>query len=454
MFNYARSDTHFLLYIYDNLRNELIENSNTAAPEGDLIEVVLERSKEEALQRYEIPIYDAQRGLGASGWYHMLSRNPALFSREQFAVFKAVHQWRNDVARQEDESVHHIMSKNALFNIAREMPLDMPSLLGCSHPMSPIFRRRMNELLGLVKKAKEVGVSGREMKDELADLSKFVRPFNADRPKKNRTDQGITDTDAAKENERAPEGLMLNDFLARADNSDFWGSTIREPSKNPQFSGSQLYNKNLRLALPLPQLSAEIFEDSKSTGTAATEVPRTDASARAEHQYTKDRGVKEDDVFIVKQAGGSRKRKAAESIHAPEPVSPKLDEGVTKEADGNDGEMDGQPSKNNADGQVEVNRQSKMTAAQKHLRRMEKKRLKRGRSLLESAGVASNQEYEELEAFDYSNAQSLLHAPRENGNDLKGGVNPYNKSRDVPKGMQKTKKDVGGRSMTFKPGLH
>ena len=450
MFNYARSDTHFLLYIYDNLRNELIDNSNTADPEGDLIEAVLKHSKEEALQRYEIPIYDAQRGLGASGWYHMLSRNPALFSREQFAVFKAVHQWRDDVARQEDESVHHIMSKNGLFNISREMPLDMPSLLGCSHPMSPIFRKRMNELLGLIKKAKEVGISGREMRDELADLSKFVRPFNADRPKKNKTDQRIADTAAAKEDERASEGLMLNDLLARADSSEFWGSTIREPSKNPQYSGLQLYNENLRLALPLPQLSAEIFEDSKSTGKAATEVPRTDASARAEHQYIKDRGIKEEDVFIVKEAGGSRKRKAADVMYPPKPISPKLDEGITEEADGNDGEMDVQPSKSNADEQVEVNRQTKTTAAQKHLRRMEKKRLKKERSLLEAAGAASNQEYGELEAFDYSNAQSLLQTSRENGNDMKGGVNPYNKSRDAPKGMRKTKKEVGGRSLTFK----
>ena len=450
MFNYARSDTHFLLYIYDNLRNELIENSNTADPEGDLIEAVLEHSKEEALQRYEIPIYDAQRGLGASGWYHMLSRNPALFGREQFAVFKAVHQWRDVVARQEDESVHHIMSKNALFNIAREMPLDMPSLLGCSHPMSPIFRRRMKELLGLVKEAKEVGKSGREMKDELADLSEFVRPFYAVRPKKNRTDQRTANTAAVKEDERASEVLMLNDLLARADNSDFWGSTIREPSKTPQGSGVQIYNGNLRLALPLPQLSAEIFEDSKSTKTAATEVSRTDASARAEHQYIKDRGVKEDDVFVVKQAGESRKRKAADLINGPEPISPKQDEGITEESSGNSGEMDVQSSKSNIDEQIEVNGQPQMTAAQKHLRRMEKKRLKKERSLPEAAGFGSNQEYGELKAFDYANAQSLLHGSRENGNDMKGGVNPYNKSRDAPKGMRKTKKEVGGRSLTFK----
>ena len=70
--------------------------------------------------------------------------------------------------------------------------------------------------------------------------------------------------------------------------------------------------------------------------------------------------------------------------------------------------------------------------------------------MTDAAGLASSQEQGEVEAFDYSKAQSLLHASRENGNDMKGGVNPYNKSRDVPKGMRKTKKEAGGRSLTFK----
>ena len=159
MFNYARSDTHFLLYIYDNLRNELIEKSDSSQPDGNLIEVVMNNSKEEALQRYERPLYDPQRGLGAMGWYNMLCRTPALFSREQFAVFRAVHQWRDKIARQEDESLHHIMPKHVLYSIAREMPLDMPSLLGCSHPMSNIFQKRKKDLLGVIKNAKMVGAT-------------------------------------------------------------------------------------------------------------------------------------------------------------------------------------------------------------------------------------------------------------------------------------------------------
>ncbi|EEP82014.1 conserved hypothetical protein [Uncinocarpus reesii 1704] len=64
MFDYARSDTHYLLYIYDHLRNELIERST---PGENLIDYVQENSKEEALQRYERPVYDTETGQGAGG---------------------------------------------------------------------------------------------------------------------------------------------------------------------------------------------------------------------------------------------------------------------------------------------------------------------------------------------------------------------------------------------------
>ncbi|EOD51783.1 putative exosome complex exonuclease protein [Neofusicoccum parvum UCRNP2] len=60
LFDYARSDTHFLLYIYDNMRNELVDKSDFSNPEEDRIRRVLEKSKETSLQTYETPIYDTK----------------------------------------------------------------------------------------------------------------------------------------------------------------------------------------------------------------------------------------------------------------------------------------------------------------------------------------------------------------------------------------------------------
>lgn len=56
LFDYARADTHFLLYVYDKMRNELLEKSDLSDLEKNKIHDVQEKSKEYALQRYEHPV--------------------------------------------------------------------------------------------------------------------------------------------------------------------------------------------------------------------------------------------------------------------------------------------------------------------------------------------------------------------------------------------------------------
>lgn len=50
MIKYAREDTHYLLYIYDCLKNELITRGNE---QNNLLLSVLNRSKEICLKKYE-----------------------------------------------------------------------------------------------------------------------------------------------------------------------------------------------------------------------------------------------------------------------------------------------------------------------------------------------------------------------------------------------------------------
>lgn len=122
MSHYARSDTHFLLYIYDRLRNALLEQSSRPpSPVDGQIEPntplkrrnpqeamreVLERSGETALKLYERDMYDAENGKGAGGWAGAVRKN---FGRDFVvdvtgAVFKALHIWRDGMARELDES--------------------------------------------------------------------------------------------------------------------------------------------------------------------------------------------------------------------------------------------------------------------------------------------------------------------------------------------------------------
>lgn len=137
MSTYARSDTHFLLYVYDMLRLLLIERSSTAPAMSDetipltntkqthhgcaLIYGVLTRSSRTALRLYEIEIYDAEGGTGSSGWDTLARKwnklglvgSPSQMrgidvQGSRAAVYKAVHRWREDTAREEDESTRFV----------------------------------------------------------------------------------------------------------------------------------------------------------------------------------------------------------------------------------------------------------------------------------------------------------------------------------------------------------
>jgi exosome complex exonuclease RRP6 len=63
MAKYTHADTHFLLYIYDNLRNALLDRaaSRSASPmvPDALVRKVLSRSAETALRVYAPDPYDA-----------------------------------------------------------------------------------------------------------------------------------------------------------------------------------------------------------------------------------------------------------------------------------------------------------------------------------------------------------------------------------------------------------
>lgn len=112
MLEYARSDTHFLLYIYDNLRNALLDKSSlpgsSSDPDQNLMQAVLARSNETALRTYEKDTYDHEGG-GSGGWDTMAKKwNKGGLMKgsfgEQSRVYRALHAWRDKVGREEDES--------------------------------------------------------------------------------------------------------------------------------------------------------------------------------------------------------------------------------------------------------------------------------------------------------------------------------------------------------------
>lgn len=120
MLQYAQSDTHFLLYIYDQLRNELLVASRPPSPALDDAErqrtpennpqrslrEVLRASADTALGVYTRDNYDPVTGKGSGGWRmgrkKFMPRNT--YSTMEGLIFIRVHQWRDRLAREQDES--------------------------------------------------------------------------------------------------------------------------------------------------------------------------------------------------------------------------------------------------------------------------------------------------------------------------------------------------------------
>ncbi|KAG5642308.1 hypothetical protein DXG03_003028 [Asterophora parasitica] len=167
MLDYARSDTHFLLYIYDNLRNALLDRARSRAHSRAheaahvLIKQVLARSEETCLKTYEKETYDEQGGSGSNGWDTLarkwnkgglLAGGPGVgVSALQRVVYQAVHKWREMVAREDDESTRYVLPNHFLFQLAEQPPADMAALLRIFHSVPPVIRKRAKELLDVIR---------------------------------------------------------------------------------------------------------------------------------------------------------------------------------------------------------------------------------------------------------------------------------------------------------------
>lgn len=158
MLYYARSDTHFLLYIYDCLRNELIASSNPADPDGNLLQQVLQKSQDQALSRHEHATFDPETGRGARGWYgYVLKQGHLAFREESFAVFRALWKWRDDTARKEDDSPNYVLGNHVIVEVAKLNPPDKKALHSLLPGISPYARPRLDEIWRAMQEAKEKG---------------------------------------------------------------------------------------------------------------------------------------------------------------------------------------------------------------------------------------------------------------------------------------------------------
>jgi exosome complex exonuclease RRP6 len=426
LFEYARADTHFLLYVYDNMRNELVEKSDFSNPEKNRVQDVLRNSKETSLKRYEHPVYDTEMGLGTSGWYRLITRTPAQFTPQQFSVFRAVHRWRDDLSRKEDESPLFIMPNHAVFSVARAMPADKAALFNAIQHVSHQIRARADDLVSVIEKAKEEGVNGPELTKVLQTISDMQKADRAE----SETATKVAEAPAVPAAQAAPLENAVAVPAVRAPASAFWGKLWKAGELSQKRNISTI---EIDLALPLPPLTAQVFADANGLTEATpkaekpqhTFVPKEDRPS--EDQRT--------DMFVVKQLGG-RKRKRGDAPEEPGPSTPALD-----------------PMTND---EIMLEETPEVMHAREKAARKAAKKQKRKDDVAAQAAALNGDE----PAFDYANAKSVLNAEGGDGKKKKdkkdkdkkkksAGYAPFSGLTDAPKGLPRAQKEVPGRSRTF-----
>ncbi|KRT78455.1 hypothetical protein AMK59_8439 [Oryctes borbonicus] len=119
LINYAREDTHYLIYLYEVLKNELLKQGNG---QDNILKSVIQKSTEICkkvrnnlnlillnyvlvsflMQRYIKPILNNDSHLD---FYRKCKR---LFDNKQMYALKKLYQWRDKIAREEDESTGYM----------------------------------------------------------------------------------------------------------------------------------------------------------------------------------------------------------------------------------------------------------------------------------------------------------------------------------------------------------
>lgn len=146
LIEYARQDTHYLLYIYDNLRNDLIKlgNGNT-----NILKSVYQASTDVCKQKYIKPT------IGPNSYLDIYRKSKKVFDNRQLFALKQIFVWRDKTAREEDESYGYVLPNHMMLQIAETLPREMQGILACCNPIPPLVKQHLTTLHQFILRARE-----------------------------------------------------------------------------------------------------------------------------------------------------------------------------------------------------------------------------------------------------------------------------------------------------------
>ncbi|KAG7543483.1 HRDC domain [Arabidopsis thaliana x Arabidopsis arenosa] len=147
MTRYAREDTHYLLYIYDVIRLELQRMAkDDELTDSPLLEVY-KRSYDVCTQLYEKEL------LTENSYLHIYGLQAAGFNSAQLAIVAGLCEWRDFIARAEDESTGYVLPNKVLLEIAKEMPVSVGKLRRMLKSKHPYIERNVDSVVSVIRQS-------------------------------------------------------------------------------------------------------------------------------------------------------------------------------------------------------------------------------------------------------------------------------------------------------------
>jgi exosome complex exonuclease RRP6 len=447
MLYYARSDTHYLLYIYDRVRNDLVEASDRSDPEKDLIGKALARSKELSMSRKHQHLdFNEETGEGSRGWYdYVLNHSHLAFDAEQFTIFKAIWAWRDHTARKEDESPHFVLGNNYINEIAKAKPPDAKAVHSLLPYTAPIARGRVNEIWDQIQRAKAKGGPS------LLQFFSGLAPEALVGKKRQKAPVVVPELAPAVAVDRMGKSQLFGDMPI---SSKWEGSRQAEEETYVPFPWQKF----------VQDANADVTMEEETETAAPVPVPEAPKPAVEEvdpnEEFTLRKGTKRKSDVLEKEESSSEETSDDESEDEGEKVA------ASGVIDIDDDEPMGRRPGTARKAKPKKRKKDKQAAEEEKARRDEAKKARRARKLdkrakRDEAATIGSTEQKKFEAvpFDYGQAASVVHAKRQpidknakvGKGRGKGVFDPYSKTGDEPlKGARKAPPVRGERSATFR----
>lgn len=132
LIEYARMDTHYLLYIWRQMKIELTKDEQTQ----NLVNV-FENSRQICGATYNKEV------MTETSHIPLYVRSKKQFNSQQMAALKMLFKWRDSQARALDESTTYLLPNHMLLALAENLPREVQGVTAVCQPMPPFVKQNL-----------------------------------------------------------------------------------------------------------------------------------------------------------------------------------------------------------------------------------------------------------------------------------------------------------------------